>query len=331
MNTHADKTQGNKSQSVANSVSQKKQKKNAGESTFLFVDNRPEAVAQRKLQEMANNSPQAKQAAQLQAMADNYSARQQWPIQRVSKDDYSGQKLLKFIKVRNKLKDSRAGYSNQEIERILREVPKQDMDIILSWPNDDIDNLKWNMNGLDILKDPSKFMAQIPKYHTIKVFFQDLSGAHGADMAAASTTAIASITRSYSQGTFIMNPILTTNQAEADVKVFVLGPATLRALGFSFGQQMQFTRQRAWTPGHGDTIYINRTKLPPNNPTFAATVAHEVGHALGLEHPDALSVEATQPNIMNQTATGLLAEVASQEQLQQIRGLASRGKISLGI
>jgi hypothetical protein len=94
MNTHADKTQENKSQSVANKVSPKQ---SGGESTFQFVDNRPEAVAKRKLQDMANNSPQvsqlrafqnmanispqAKQTAQLQAMADNHSSQPQ-PIQK---------------------------------------------------------------------------------------------------------------------------------------------------------------------------------------------------------------------------------------------------------
>ena len=78
MNTHADKTQENKSHSHANGVSQMQ---SGGESTFQFVDNRPEAVAQRKLQEMANNSPQTKQAAQLQAMANGYSAQQQQTIQ----------------------------------------------------------------------------------------------------------------------------------------------------------------------------------------------------------------------------------------------------------
>lgn len=79
MNTHADKTQENKSQSVANEVAQEQ---SGSESTFQFVDNRPEAVAQRKLQEMANNSPQVKQAAQLQDRADNYSAQQQQPLQK---------------------------------------------------------------------------------------------------------------------------------------------------------------------------------------------------------------------------------------------------------
>lgn len=56
------------------------QKQSAGEPAFQFIDNRSGAIAQRKLQEMANNSPQVKQAAQLQAMANNYSARQQQPI-----------------------------------------------------------------------------------------------------------------------------------------------------------------------------------------------------------------------------------------------------------
>ncbi len=94
MNTHADKTQENKSQSVSIDHSQIQ---SDGETTFQFVDNRPEAIAQRKLQEMANNSPQvsqlrafqdmanngpqAKQSAQLQAIANSHSAQQQQTIQ----------------------------------------------------------------------------------------------------------------------------------------------------------------------------------------------------------------------------------------------------------
>jgi hypothetical protein len=79
MNTHAEKTQENKNQTVSVADSQKQSE---GSSTFQFVDNRPEAIAQRKLQEMANNSLQVKQAAQLQVMANNYSAQQQNPIQK---------------------------------------------------------------------------------------------------------------------------------------------------------------------------------------------------------------------------------------------------------
>jgi hypothetical protein len=54
MNTHTDKTQKNKSQSVANEVSQRHGR---SKTTFRFVDNRPETIAQRKLQEMVDNSP----------------------------------------------------------------------------------------------------------------------------------------------------------------------------------------------------------------------------------------------------------------------------------
>ena len=52
MNTHSDKRQNNKNQSVANEVSQLKE--NDG-STFQFMDNRPEVTTQRKVQAMANN------------------------------------------------------------------------------------------------------------------------------------------------------------------------------------------------------------------------------------------------------------------------------------
>lgn len=67
MITHADKTKENKSQSGAKAVSQKQSN---AVSTFQFVDNRPEAVAQRKLQEMANNSQQVKQFKAFQEMTN---------------------------------------------------------------------------------------------------------------------------------------------------------------------------------------------------------------------------------------------------------------------
>jgi hypothetical protein len=60
MNTHSDKTQENKNQVVVNGMSQKS---TSGASTFQFVDNRPETVAQRKLQNLANNSSQAGQTS----------------------------------------------------------------------------------------------------------------------------------------------------------------------------------------------------------------------------------------------------------------------------
>lgn len=97
MNIHAKNTSENKSQAAVNSLPKLQRKRN-GESAFQFVDYRPEAIAQRKLQEMVNNSPrlmqlkafqdmvnynsQPKQAAQLQTVADINSAQQLQPIQK---------------------------------------------------------------------------------------------------------------------------------------------------------------------------------------------------------------------------------------------------------
>lgn len=79
MKIRANKRQENKSQSVSAASSQKQ---NSSESTSHFVDNRPEAVVQRKRQEMANNSPQVNQTSQFQSMVDNHAAQQQLPIQK---------------------------------------------------------------------------------------------------------------------------------------------------------------------------------------------------------------------------------------------------------
>lgn len=68
MKTLAYKTPENKNQLVYASSSRIQ---NSSKSTFQFVDNRPEADSQGKLQEMANNNPQVKQASQFQAMANS--------------------------------------------------------------------------------------------------------------------------------------------------------------------------------------------------------------------------------------------------------------------
>ena len=71
MNAHADQAQEKKSQSAS---SEESQEQNRGDSTFQFVNKRPEAVVQRKLQEMANNSPQTSQLRAFQDMANNSHA-----------------------------------------------------------------------------------------------------------------------------------------------------------------------------------------------------------------------------------------------------------------
>ena len=78
MHTLADKTQEDKSRPRAGDFSQKG---SSGTPAFRFTDNSPAAVAQRKLQALADNSPRAKEIAQLQAMERDHAARQP-PIQR---------------------------------------------------------------------------------------------------------------------------------------------------------------------------------------------------------------------------------------------------------
>ena len=95
MSSHAEKSQENKSQSVENESSQSQR---GTTSTFQFVDNRSEALGEKKLQAMADDSPQVSQLKtfqniannsqqvvqthQLQKMADNHAAQHQQLIQK---------------------------------------------------------------------------------------------------------------------------------------------------------------------------------------------------------------------------------------------------------
>lgn len=62
MKTHAKKTPKNKSQSAANAASQKQKE---SKPTFQFVDNRPEAIAQRKLQDNITKSSSQQSIVQM--------------------------------------------------------------------------------------------------------------------------------------------------------------------------------------------------------------------------------------------------------------------------
>lgn len=79
------------------------------------------------------------------------------PIQFVSKDDYYGADLMKFNTVKKLVSDSRSGYSGKDLDRIFKEVTYSNMNIILSWSNDFISLLNWNIYALEILKNPNRF------------------------------------------------------------------------------------------------------------------------------------------------------------------------------
>jgi len=69
MDTHADKKLENKSRTVANEVAQKK---SSSESTFQFVDNRPEAIAQRKMQDIANDYVENRESLHTETTQNTY-------------------------------------------------------------------------------------------------------------------------------------------------------------------------------------------------------------------------------------------------------------------
>ena len=107
MTSHAIKAQENKNQSISNG---EPQVKSNGESTFQLIDNRPEAVAQKRLQAMLNNSPRAMQAKAHQKMANESgdqavkstalrttallqrtnNAAPSFPVQRIGTDELKG-------------------------------------------------------------------------------------------------------------------------------------------------------------------------------------------------------------------------------------------------
>lgn len=79
MQTHADKNQENQSHSTAVKAGvEQKQDYTAAQ----FVDNRPEAIQKRKLQELANNSTRNQQFPQFQKAADVHPVKQEPPIQK---------------------------------------------------------------------------------------------------------------------------------------------------------------------------------------------------------------------------------------------------------
>ena len=89
MSTLADKIPKNNNQSVASENSQKQE---GGDFSFQFLDNRPEAIAQRKLLEIANKSQQISQKKPFQGMVDNRpQANKAIQLQAIT-DNYSGQK-----------------------------------------------------------------------------------------------------------------------------------------------------------------------------------------------------------------------------------------------
>ncbi|PWW06711.1 hypothetical protein [Mangrovibacter plantisponsor] len=117
MNIHANKNHERKRQSVANDVSLNRSTRKGG---FQFVDNRLEAVGQRKTREIIANSPRNQQLIQLQEMANNYSANQDVFISKSDNASDVIQKQHKNIPAPNELGVRVLDFLNQRNHAIVK-------------------------------------------------------------------------------------------------------------------------------------------------------------------------------------------------------------------
>ena len=103
MQTYANKKQENQSK-AADDFSPTQ---SSNTSTFQFMDNRPEATSQRKMQEVANHSQRTRRIAQLQVRANDYAAPQ--PMQKKANKTGLPNKLKTGI-------ESLSGYSMDDVK-----------------------------------------------------------------------------------------------------------------------------------------------------------------------------------------------------------------------
>jgi hypothetical protein len=163
MNTYAGKKQENKSQSVANTATQKR---SGSESIFQFVDNRPEAVAHSKLQEMITNSP--REIAQRKKIDSLFGrAPEGAPTQLRESDD-----LLSRGK-QGKLKDGEVELIHQpkvgpmslpDLEQSLKPVSNPSAKPVadaLGSKSANMSNGKIQMKGIDGSSDPTSIAQQV--------------------------------------------------------------------------------------------------------------------------------------------------------------------------
>lgn len=111
MLSHAHRKQGTKSQSNAGTASLSYSK---GNTAFRFIDNRPEAMVQRKLQEAANKNPRNLSFTQLKKWANEFKASQANPLQAIKQNNKTMQ--LAKVTVRNQTDSYTSGWLQAETQ-----------------------------------------------------------------------------------------------------------------------------------------------------------------------------------------------------------------------
>ena len=129
-----EKTPEQKSQSVANTVSQKQ---NNHAPTSSFVDNRPEAIQMRKLRELAKNSPQNAKMRELHNLADAHSVTQMKSDVKQGFGFVDNRQQTKQLRHLQSVSDKMSAQSLQRKLIVQRQVPPQANGAYKENPNTD--------------------------------------------------------------------------------------------------------------------------------------------------------------------------------------------------
>jgi hypothetical protein len=161
MNIHADKTQENKTLPAPNSLPKQQRR---GESAFQFMDNRPEAIQMRKLQEIANNSPRVQQLRAYQEMANNSPQVKQLSIYQATAENFASKTTqrkdnLEEKTLKEKFEPARKNENNTGLSNHL----KTGMANLSGRPLDTSPATYNNSNVAQLVIDPNLFMEKLKK------------------------------------------------------------------------------------------------------------------------------------------------------------------------